>query len=89
MKHPPSCEDEPTMHTREPAKARSHRAFAKRLSAGLISLVAFAVLAGGLLYGQGSGTHYSLTKRAMSGFAPVNPRQNWMSTGLLRLKGWM
>jgi microcystin-dependent protein len=52
MKNPPSGRDGSIPHAMEHAKARSRRAFTKGLAFGLIPLVAFGVLAGGLQRGQ-------------------------------------
>jgi hypothetical protein len=84
MKHPPSCQDGPTMHTMEHAKARSRRAFTKGLAFGLIPLVAFAVLAGGLLYGQGGGDALFIDKDGHVGVGTREPKAELDVNGTLK-----
>jgi hypothetical protein len=72
------------MCTMEQAKARSRRAFTKGLAVGLIPLVAFAVLAGGLLYGQGSGDALFIDKAGHVGIGISEPKAELDVNGTLK-----
>jgi hypothetical protein len=68
----------------EHAKARSRRAFTKGLAVGLIPLVAFVVLAGGLLYGQGSGDALFIDKNGNVGIGTSEPKAELDVNGTIK-----
>ena len=69
-----SPQDRSTLHTQSAHGTRSRRALAKGLAVGLLPLVAFVVLAGGLLYGQVSSDALFIDKDGRVGIGTSDPK---------------
>ena len=79
-----SPRDRSPLHTESVDRTRSRRAFGKGLAVGLIPLVAFVVLAGGLLYGQGKGDALFIDKNGNVGIATSEPKAELDVNGTIK-----